>query len=59
MTNPVAEIIDTFFNGRPAPKNKPGVDWPALINRRVSHVMVGGKTYRVTVEPVVLKAEAK
>jgi hypothetical protein len=23
MANPVAEIMDTFFNGRPAPKDSP------------------------------------
>lgn len=58
MSNPIAEVFDTFFNGRPAPKHKPGIDWAALIRRKVSHVLVGGKTYKVTVEPVVLKAEA-
>lgn len=57
MSNPIAEILDTFFNGRPAPKVKPGVNWPELIKRKTCHVLVGGKTFRVTVDPVVVKAE--
>ena len=35
MSNPVAEIIDTFFNKRPAPKeSKPKPDWAELIRRK-------------------------
>ena len=59
MSNPVAEVFDVFFNGRRAPKPEKAVNWPELIRRKESHVLVGGKCYRVTVEAVKLTAETK
>jgi len=57
VSNPVAEVFDVFFNGRRAPKSaaeKPAVNWPELIRRKTCHVLIAGKTYRVSVEPVKL-----
>jgi hypothetical protein len=60
MSNPIAEIIDTFFNGRPAPRDPeptgPAVVLPDsidnLVRRGPFRVRVNGKLYRITVEPV-------
>jgi len=57
--NPLVELVDVFFNGRPASKEppKPSVNWPELIRRKDSVVMVGGKLYHVSVTPA--KVESK
>jgi hypothetical protein len=53
----LTEVIDVFFNGRPAHKvdGKQEVDWQRLIDKGVSHVRIGGKkgkVYRVEVTEV-------
>ena len=63
MRNFIAEIIDVAVNGRHAPGTatktpKTGVDWPELIRHGKSHVLIQGKTYRVTVEQVKLTTKA-
>ncbi len=42
-------FIDTFFNGRPAPK-KSGVTITELIRRKKSVVLADGKLYKITCE---------
>jgi len=58
--NPFAEILDTFFNGRPAPKPTPpkgAVTLAEIIARRKSHVRFGGKLYRIEVTEVEEKGK--
>lgn len=59
MNNPVAEIIDVFFNGRPANSPEPSgkqrvvVDLKKLVaSRKPVHVTFEGKLYRITCERV-------
>jgi hypothetical protein len=67
MSNLVTEIIDTFFNGRPAPEGRGreqsvSVTIRELVRRGISVVRVEGKLYRVTAEeidPRSLKTKAK
>jgi hypothetical protein len=67
MQNFLAELVDVALNGRSAAEAtgesnrtaRAQVAWPELIKRKRSYLLIGGKTYRVTVEPVKLKAEAR
>jgi hypothetical protein len=52
-------FVDTLFNGRPASAPEPArrrVTIPELIRRGTSVVLVEGKPYRITVEPVEFPA---
>lgn len=56
--NPFAEILDTFFNGRPAPKPaKETVTLTAIIARGKSHVRIAGKLYRIEVTEIEEKGK--
>jgi hypothetical protein len=59
--NPLAEVLDTFFNGRPAPqdvspppspKKRNMVTVAELIRRQTSVILYDGKLYRVKVKEV-------
>lgn len=59
MSNPLAELADVFFNGRPyrpemeirpRGRSRSWLTFEQLLERGVSHVKYGDKIYRVTVE---------
>ena len=45
-------MADTFFNGRKAVGPKPAVSVEELIRRKVSHVRLGEKVYRIEAKEV-------
>jgi hypothetical protein len=51
--NWLAEILDVFFNGRPAAKAAaPKVTVQELVRRKTSHILLEGKLYRIEVREV-------
>lgn len=42
MSNPIAEIMDTFFNGRPAPKDPKAIR-VQVTDEQIGHLQNGGK----------------
>lgn len=45
MSNPIAEVIDTFFNGRPAPKGTPA-KIRVRLNQKQMADLAAGRTLR-------------
>jgi hypothetical protein len=51
--NWLAEILDVFFNGRPARTTAvPKVTVQELVRRKTSHILLEGKLYRIEVREV-------